>query len=169
MRLPWSSESNNSSTKIQQQSTGKPETRPAEEDIERLRAAWGELCQLSPGTYPLLGLGVSAIFWVGWIAHRRWDSLYSRKFKRIGRHYEVPDSYIRQKRLMKGVPMGYVRSSPISCPRARLRFNERSVSDGDGFLFYHTPGPFWRWPLKFRRVPPTQKGFDRPIPLVCHS
>lgn len=23
---------------------------------------------------------------------------------------------------------------------------------------YHTPGPFWRWPLKFRRVPTGVKG-----------
>lgn len=34
------------------------------------------------------------------------------------------------------------------------------VSDGDGFLFYHTPGPFWRWPLKFRRVPATPKAAE---------
>ena len=117
MWLPWSSKSNESSTKTQLQPTGKPGTGPAEEDARRLRVVWGELSQLSSGTYPLLGLGVSAVFCVGWIAHRRWDSLYSRNFKRIGRHYEVPDSYIREKRFMKGVPLEYVRSSPIPRPR----------------------------------------------------
>lgn len=159
MWLPWSPKSDNSSTKIQQQPTENPEAGPAEEDVRHLTAAWEELCQLSPGTYPLLGLGVSAIFCAGWIAHRGWGSLYSRKFKRIRRHYEVPDSFIREKRFMKGVPVKYVKSSLISCPRTQLRFTEHRVSDGDGFLFYHTPGPFWRWPLKFRRIPPTSKGF----------
>ena len=27
------------------------------------------------------------------------------------------------------------------------------MPDGDGFLFLHTPGPGWQWPLKFRRLP----------------
>ncbi|KAF9644599.1 staphylococcal nuclease [Thelephora ganbajun] len=27
------------------------------------------------------------------------------------------------------------------------------VPDGDGFLFLHTPGPGWQWPLKFRWMP----------------
>jgi len=27
------------------------------------------------------------------------------------------------------------------------------VPDGDGFLLLHTPGPGWRWPLKFRGLP----------------
>jgi len=98
-----------------------------------LGVAWGELSQLSFGTYPLLGLGASVIFLAGWTAHRRWDSLCSRHFKRITRHYDVPDPYIREKRYMKGVITG--------------------VPDGDGFLFFHTPGPGWRWPLKFRRLP----------------
>ncbi|KAH7103005.1 SNase-domain-containing protein [Auriculariales sp. MPI-PUGE-AT-0066] len=32
-----------------------------------------------------------------------------------------------------------------------------SVGDADNFRLYHTPGPFWNWPLKFRRVPATPK------------
>jgi endonuclease YncB( thermonuclease family) len=34
----------------------------------------------------------------------------------------------------------------------------RSVGDADNFRLYHTPGIFWRWPLKFWRVPSTRKG-----------
>jgi len=32
-----------------------------------------------------------------------------------------------------------------------------SVGDADNFRLYHTPGLFWRWPLKFRRIPSTTK------------
>ncbi|KAL1411318.1 putative endonuclease lcl3 [Vanrija albida] len=31
------------------------------------------------------------------------------------------------------------------------------VGDGDNFRLYHTPGPFWRYPFKLRRVPSTPK------------
>ena len=122
MWLPWSSpKDSNSSTKIQQSSIGELKTQQAEEDVRHLGGAWGELSQLSFGTYPLLGLGASVIFLAGWTAHRRWDSLYSRHFKRITRHYDVPDSYIREKRYMKGVVTGYVRLSPIPSLRPGCR------------------------------------------------
>jgi len=152
MWLPWSSsKDNNSSTKNQQSSIGEPRLRQAEESVRHLEIAWGELSRLPFGTYPVMGLGASVIFLAGWTAHRRWDSLYSRYFKRITRHYSVPDSYIKEKRYMKGVVKGYVISSPIPSPRHRCRRTEYRVPDGDGFLFFHTPGPGWRWPLKFRR------------------
>lgn len=32
------------------------------------------------------------------------------------------------------------------------------VGDGDGFRIYHTPGPFYSYPFKFRNVPETPKG-----------
>ena len=154
MWLPWSSsKDSNTSTEIQQPSTGEFKSQRAEEDVRHLGVAWGELSQLSFGTYPLLGLGASVIFLGGWTAHRRWDSLYSRHFKRITRHYDVPDAYIREKRYTKGVITGYVRSSPIPSSRPGRRRTEYRVPDGDGFLFFHTPGPGWRWPLKFRRPP----------------
>jgi len=113
------------------------EFQQAEDDVEHFRGVWGELSQLSFGVYPLLGLGASVIFFAGWTAHRRWDSVYYRYFKRITRDYSVPDSWILEKRYMKGVVTG--------------------VSDGDGFLFLHTPGPGWQWPLKFRRLPKLKK------------
>ncbi|CUA66936.1 putative endonuclease LCL3 [Schizophyllum commune H4-8] [Rhizoctonia solani] len=31
------------------------------------------------------------------------------------------------------------------------------VGDGDNFRLYHTPGPFWSWPFKFRKVPVNPK------------
>lgn len=42
--------------------------------------------------------------------------------------------------------------------RSLTYFVPGSVGDADNFRFYHTPGIGWRWPLKFRRVPTTQKG-----------
>jgi len=135
MWFPWSSskESDSSPGRIGQQSIEERKLQQAEEDVGHLRGAWGELSQLSFGTYPVLGLGVSVIFFAGWTAHRRWDSVHSRYFKRIRRHYDVPDSWIREKRYLKGKITG--------------------VPDGDGFLFLHTPGPGWQRPLKFRRLP----------------
>ncbi|KAG9005190.1 putative endonuclease lcl3 [Tulasnella sp. 427] len=35
--------------------------------------------------------------------------------------------------------------------------------DGDNFRLYHTPGLFWRWPLKLRRVPTETKGLLSPV------
>jgi len=104
MWLPWSPpKDSNSPIKIEQLSIDELKFQQAEEDVKHLRGAWGELGQLSFGTYPLLGLGASVIFFAGWTAHRRWDSIYSRYFKRITRQYSVPDSWIREKRYMKGV------------------------------------------------------------------
>ncbi|KIO30478.1 hypothetical protein M407DRAFT_69214 [Tulasnella calospora MUT 4182] len=34
---------------------------------------------------------------------------------------------------------------------------DSSVGDGDNFRLYHTPGLFWRWPIKLRRVPTETK------------
>ncbi|CAE6453935.1 unnamed protein product [Rhizoctonia solani] len=31
------------------------------------------------------------------------------------------------------------------------------VGDADNFRLYHTPGPFWFWPFKFRKVPTNSK------------
>jgi len=42
-----------------------------------------------------------------------------------------------------------------------------SVGDGDGFRLYHTPGPFWNWPLKLRRVPVGAK--DSPVSHFVNS
>jgi len=135
MRLPWSPSNvkNDSLVKIKQPSPEDPKLDLVEEDVRHLSRAWGELRHLSFGAYPLLGLGAFVLFSVGWGAHRKWDSIYSRYFKRIRRHYDVPDPYIREKRFLKGIVT--------------------EVPDGDGFLFLHTPGPGWRWPLKFRRLP----------------
>lgn len=35
------------------------------------------------------------------------------------------------------------------------------VGDADNFRMYHTPGPFWRWPLRLRHLPVTPKGTSR--------
>ena len=105
MWLPWSSSKDRSpSTKIEQPLPIEGlRSQRGEEDVRHLRSAWGELNQLSFGIYPLLGLGGTIVFFAGWTAHRRWDSVYSRYFKRITRHYNVPDSWIGEKRYMKGV------------------------------------------------------------------
>lgn len=107
MWLPWASpKDKNPSTKIEQPSIEGLRSQQGEEDIKHFRSAWGELNQLSFSVYPLLGLGGTIIFLAGWTAHRRWDSIYSRHFKRITRHYSVPDSWIREKRYMKGIVTG---------------------------------------------------------------
>lgn len=104
MWLPWPfSKEGNQSIRIEQLSVEEPGYQQAEEDVRRIRDAWGKLSQLSLGVYPLLGLGVSTIFLAGWTAHRRWDTLHSRHFKRITRHYDVPDAWIQEKRYMKGI------------------------------------------------------------------
>ena len=109
MWLPWlpsNARNNESSAEIKRRRPSpleELELDQAEEDLKHLGRAWGELCQLSLGTYTLLGLSAFAVFSVGWAAHRKWDSVYSRHFKRIKRHYDVPDSYIREKRYLKGI------------------------------------------------------------------
>jgi len=108
MWLPWSysKDSDPSLGRIEQRSTEGPGFQQAEDDVKHFKDAWGELSQLSFGAYPLLGLGVSVIFFAGWTAHRRWDSVHSRYFKRVTRQYNVPDSWIREKRHIKGVVTG---------------------------------------------------------------
>ncbi|KAI3608704.1 mitochondrial protein [Moniliophthora roreri] len=63
--------------------------------------------------------------------------LYVRYLRRIKNHDWITPDVIEKKRWFKG----YV----------------TSVGDGDNFRFYHTPGIGWRWPLKFRRIPETNK------------
>lgn len=107
MWLPWSSsKDSNTSTKIEQPSTEELGFQQVEEDARHFRDAWAELSQVSFRVYPIMGLGASIIFLAGWTAHRRWDSVYSRYFKPITRDYNVPDSWIREKRFMKGVVKG---------------------------------------------------------------
>jgi len=107
MWLPWSSsKDNNPPTKIEGPSIGELKHQQVEEDVKRLRGAWEKSSQHPFGAYPLLGLGGSVIFLAGWMAHHGWDRVYSRYFKRIPRHYNVPDSWIREKRFMKGVVTG---------------------------------------------------------------
>lgn len=105
MWLPWSPSNthSNSSAEIKRPSPEELELDRAEEDIRHLSRAWGELGQLSFGSYTLLGLSALVIFSVGWAGHSKWDSIHSRHFKRIKRHYDVPDSYIREKRYLKGI------------------------------------------------------------------
>ncbi|KAF8503878.1 hypothetical protein JB92DRAFT_2739261 [Gautieria morchelliformis] len=64
-------------------------------------------------------------------------ALRTRCFKRIPTSDWVHPRVIAKKKWIKGVVT--------------------SVGDGDGFRLYHTPGPFWTWPLKLRRVPVTAK------------
>lgn len=107
MWLPWSfSKDGDSSTKLEQPSIEELTIQQAEEDVRHLRGAWEELNQLSFRVYSVIGLGASIVFFAGWAAHRRWDPVYSRHFKRITRDYNVPDSWIREKRYMKGVITG---------------------------------------------------------------
>jgi hypothetical protein len=107
MWLPWSSpKESKSPAKIEQPSVEDLRLQQAEEDARHFRGAWEELRQLSLGAYPFLGLGGFVVFFAGWTAHRRWDSVYFRYFKPITRHYSVPDSWIREKRFMKGVVTG---------------------------------------------------------------
>ncbi|KAF8524330.1 hypothetical protein BU17DRAFT_35306, partial [Hysterangium stoloniferum] len=64
-------------------------------------------------------------------------AINSRFFKRIPNSEWIHPQMIAKKRWIKGVVT--------------------SVGDGDGFRLYHTPGPFWRWPLKLRKVPDNTK------------
>ncbi|KAG8728931.1 putative endonuclease lcl3 [Ceratobasidium sp. 428] len=45
----------------------------------------------------------------------------------------------------------------ILSTRPLLRGVVTRVGDGDNFRFYHTPGLFWHWPLRLRRVPAVAK------------
>ena len=105
MWLPWSPSNahGTSSAELKRPLSEERRLDQAEEDIRRMRMAWGELSQLSYGSYTLLGLGSFVIFSTGWATHRKWEYIHSRYFKRIKRHYDVPDSYIREKRYLKGV------------------------------------------------------------------
>lgn len=106
MWFPWSPSkvpNNSSQANIEPSFLEELELQPAEEDVVHFRGAWGELSQLSSGGYTILGLSAFTVFSAGWAAHRRWDPVYSRYFKRIRRHYEVPDSFIKEKRYMKGI------------------------------------------------------------------
>ena len=105
MWLPWPSSNvhSNSSVKIKPPSPDQLKFDQAEEDVRHLKRAWGELAQLSLGTYSLLGLSAFAIFSVGWAAHTKWDSVHFRYFKRFKQQYDVPDLYIQKKRYLKGV------------------------------------------------------------------
>lgn len=63
-------------------------------------------------------------------------------------------------------------SSVLSLGKLDVRSRELtcSVGDGDGFRLYHTPGPFWRGPLKLRKVPTAPKGeLTRRVPITDHA
>ncbi|BEJ17871.1 hypothetical protein CspHIS471_0701390 [Cutaneotrichosporon sp. HIS471] len=64
-------------------------------------------------------------------------SIYRRFLRRIPNADSVTAAMIEEKRKIVGVVT--------------------RVGDGDGFRLYHTPGPFWRFPLKLRSVPTTTK------------
>ncbi|KAF8588123.1 SNase-domain-containing protein [Ramaria rubella] len=64
-------------------------------------------------------------------------ALQSRYFKRIPTSEWVHPRLIAKRKWIKGIVT--------------------SVGDGDGFRLYHTPGLFWRWPLKLRKVPTNAK------------
>jgi len=60
-----------------------------------------------------------------------------RYWSRILNSQEMPAETIAKQKWIKGVVT--------------------SVGDGDNFRLFHTPGPFWRWPLKLRRIPSNKK------------
>ncbi|TDL16616.1 staphylococcal nuclease [Rickenella mellea] len=64
-------------------------------------------------------------------------SVRARYFQRFPSSEWVPPRALAKKRWMKGVVT--------------------SVGDADNFRLYHTPGWFWSWPLKLRRIPSTTK------------
>ncbi|KAG8887887.1 putative endonuclease lcl3 [Tulasnella sp. 332] len=70
---------------------------------------------------------------------------YRRYWKRIPNAEAVPASLIARRGWVKGIVT--------------------SVGDGDNFRLYHTPGFFWRWPIKLRQVPQTAKGENHPRDL----
>ncbi|WOO81283.1 putative endonuclease LCL3 [Vanrija pseudolonga] len=63
--------------------------------------------------------------------------VYRRFFKRIRNADSLSTAVLDKKPFIKGVVT--------------------RVGDGDNFRLYHTPGPFWRYPLKLRRVPSSPK------------
>ncbi|KAH8079679.1 hypothetical protein HD553DRAFT_277018 [Filobasidium floriforme] len=62
---------------------------------------------------------------------------YRRYWRRIPNAEAVPGRTIQNKRFIRGIVT--------------------SVGDGDGFRIYHTPGPFYSYPFRFRNVPETSK------------
>ncbi|TXT13805.1 hypothetical protein VHUM_01172 [Vanrija humicola] len=63
--------------------------------------------------------------------------VYRRFFKRIRNADSLSTAVLDKKPFIRGVVT--------------------RVGDGDNFRLYHTPGPFWRYPLKLRRVPTSPK------------
>lgn len=100
---------------------------------------------------------------------------YRRYWRRIPNADAVPANVLAKRRWINGIvtryscPSCHPRVSPsaylASClPACNLQnIHVLSVGDGDNFRLYHTPGLFWRWPLKLRRVPTIQKGKSSPM------
>ncbi|KAG8989998.1 putative endonuclease lcl3 [Tulasnella sp. JGI-2019a] len=65
---------------------------------------------------------------------------YRRYWKRIPNAESVPTKLIARRGWINGVVT--------------------SVGDGDNFRLYHTPGLFWRWPIKLRHVPQAAKALQ---------
>ncbi|KIJ32243.1 hypothetical protein M422DRAFT_265893 [Sphaerobolus stellatus SS14] len=85
----------------------------------------------------LLNLKTLGAFALGSLATLGTIAIHTRYFKRIPTADLVHPKLIAQRKWIKGIVT--------------------SVGDGDGFRLYHTPGPFWRWPLKLRKIPVTTK------------
>ncbi|WVO18564.1 hypothetical protein L204_106283 [Cryptococcus depauperatus] len=78
----------------------------------------------------LSALGTSVLTFGGFLGYRRF-------WRRIRNADYVTSEMLRRKTWVRGIVT--------------------SVGDGDNLRLYHTPGPFYRYPLKFRSVPTTQK------------
>ncbi|OWZ78372.1 mitochondrial protein [Cryptococcus neoformans Tu401-1] len=76
-------------------------------------------------------VGASAFTLLGVMGYRRY-------WKRIKNADYVTSELLRRKAWVKGIVT--------------------SVGDGDNLRLYHTPGPFFQYPLKIRTIPTTQKG-----------
>jgi endonuclease YncB( thermonuclease family) len=94
-----------------------------------------------PLSEPLL---VVAIFTCGATTVLSTRYLYTRFCKRLLTSDDITSKVISKNRWLKGVVT--------------------SVGDGDNFRLYHTPGPGWRWPLKFRTIPTGPKGLN----IICN-
>jgi hypothetical protein len=80
--------------------------------------------------------------------------VYRRFFRRLRTGDWITPDVFSKKKWIKGV---VTRSSTHFYSEAGIYYNS-SVGDADNFRLYHTPGPGWRWPIKFRRIPSRGRG-----------
>ncbi|EJD54050.1 SNase-domain-containing protein [Auricularia subglabra TFB-10046 SS5] len=108
-----------------------PPTRDAPSLVQYWPESWPQ-----PSPEVLAG-GAALLGAVGALAGAR---VYRRYFRRYPIVDALPPDVYQKRRWIKGLVT--------------------SVGDADNFRLYHTPGPFWYWPLKLRRIPSTTKALQ---------